>query len=113
MKYIVAIIQPDKLEDVKEELFKREIFLMSVTEIIGCGRQKGATQVYRGHREVGCFRRKLKLEIAVNEDFVKPAVEAIIAGARTGNVGDGKIFVLDLEDVIRIGTGESGEVAIG
>lgn len=113
MKYIIAVIQPERLEEVEAELFKRDINLMTVTEVLGCGRQKGITQFYRGHKEQGNLMRKIKLEIAVNENFVQPAVEAITGGARTGNIGDGKIFILDLEEVVRIRTGETGSEAIG
>jgi nitrogen regulatory protein P-II 1 len=80
---------------------------------LGRGRQKGVTEVYRGTKEVGSLLRKVKLEIAVNEDFVAPALEAITKGARTGEVGDGKIFIFDLGEVIRIRTGERGSEAIG
>ena len=113
MKYIVAVIQPDRLNEVLQELYKREVHLVTVTQVMGHGRQKGQAQVYRGHKEVGLLLRKVKLEIAVNEEYVKPTIEAITIGARTENIGDGKIFVLDLQDVIRIRTGETGGVAIG
>ena len=113
MKYIVAIIQPHQLEVVKEELNKSEIFMMTVSQVMGCGVQKGYTQVYRGIKEMGNLLRKIKLEIAVNEDFVKPTVDAIMRAARSENIGDGKIFILDLQECIRIRTGETGSVAIG
>ena len=113
MKYIIAIIQPYQLEKVKEELAKEEVHLMTVTTVMGVGRQKGYCEVYRGMKEVGNLLKKIKLEIAVNEDFVKPTVDAIIRGARTGNIGDGKIFILDLPECIRIRTGETGGEAIG
>jgi nitrogen regulatory protein P-II 2 len=113
MKYIIAVIQPNKLEDVKRELEAAEIHLMTVSSVLGCGRQKGTTEVYRGTREVGNLLKKIKLEIAVNEPFVKPAVDAITRAARTGTIGDGKIFVLDLNECVRIRTGETGGVAIG
>jgi nitrogen regulatory protein P-II 1 len=80
---------------------------------MGRGRQKGVAEVYRSHKEAGSLLRKVKLEIAVNEEFVQPTIEAIKAGARTGKIGDGKIFVLDLKECVRIRTGESGSVAIG
>lgn len=113
MKLIIAIIQPHMLENVKAELYKRDVNLLSVNEVIGHGRQKGVTEMYRGHRESGNMLRKLRLEIAVNDNFVKPTVDAIIAGARTGELGDGKIFILPMEECIRIRTGETGSIAIG
>ena len=113
MKYIIAMIQPDRLEEVQASLFKREINLMTVTQVMGCGRQKGIPRVYRGRVESGNLLKKIKLEIAVNDEFVDAAIDAIKEGARTGNIGDGKIFVLDLEKVFRIRTGETGGDAIG
>jgi len=116
MKYVIAIIQPFKLEEVKEALYKADINLMTVSEVIGHGRQKGATEVYRGTKETGNMMRKIKLEIAVNEGYVEPCVEAIKQAARTdakGSIGDGKIFILDLHETIRIGSGETGTIAIG
>lgn len=113
MKYVIAVIQPHRLEQVKAELVKEEIFLMTATEALGVGRQQGATQVYRGKTEVGNMRKKIKLEIAVNEAFVEPTIRAIVKGAYSGEVGDGKIFVLDLEECVRIRTGERGGEAIG
>jgi len=113
MKYIIAIIQPHKLEEVKQALEDVEVNLMTVSNVLGRGRQKGLTEYYRGAKEVGSLLKKVKLEIAVNEDFVEPAVNAIVKSARSGEVGDGKIFVLDLPSVIRIRTGERGSAAIG
>ncbi len=113
MKYIIAVIQPHKLDEVMAELERVEIPLVTVSNVLGRGRQKGVTEVYRGAKEVGSLLKKVKLEIAVNEDFVTPALDAITRGARTGEVGDGKIFILDLHDVLRIRTGETGGVAIG
>lgn len=113
MKLIIAIIQPYKLEEVKEELYKGEINLITVSEVLGHGRQKGITEVYRGHKETGNLLRKVRLEIAVNDNFVEPTINAIIKGAKTGETGDGKIFVLDLKDCVRIRTGEKGIAAIG
>jgi nitrogen regulatory protein P-II 2 len=113
MKLVIAIIQPDRLGDVKKELYKAEVNLITVNEVLGHGRQMGVTEVYRGVKESGNLLRKVRLEIAVNDDYVKPTIDAIIHGARTGEVGDGKIFVLDLQDCIRIRTGESGGAAIG
>jgi nitrogen regulatory protein P-II 1 len=113
MKLIIAIIQPHRLEEVKKALDDSQIYLMTVSQVLGCGRQKGHTEICRGAKEVGNLLRKVKLEIAVNEDFVEPCVQAIIKGARTGKVGDGKIFVLDLFECIRIRTGERGGRAVG
>lgn len=113
MKYIVAIIQPDKLEDTLAKLEEKEIHLVTVTSVMGRGRQKGIAEVYRSHKEAGSLLRKVKLEIAVNDPFVQPTIDAILGSARSGNIGDGKIFVLDLPRVIRIRTGEEGNDAIG
>jgi nitrogen regulatory protein P-II 1 len=110
---IVAIIQPTKLPDVKKELFDADVGKMTVTNVIGCGQQAGYTESYRGNVIEVNLLKKIRLEIAVNDDFVKPAVDAIIKGARTGTIGDGKIFVLDLPQCIRIRTGEEGSEAIG
>lgn len=113
MKYVVAIIQPDRLDDVMKNLEEKEIHLVTVTNVMGRGRQKGISEVYRGHKEAGSLLRKVKLEIAVNDAYVPPTIEAITHGARTGHIGDGKIFVLDLEQCLRIRTGETGNPAIG
>ena len=116
MKLIVAIIRPDKLDEVQQALAERDVYLMTVTDVRGCGRQRGYTEVYRGQQVQSRLIPKLKLEIAVNEPFVEAAVEAIVHAARTGdtgNVGDGKIFVLGLDDCVRIRTGERGPEAIG
>jgi nitrogen regulatory protein P-II 1 len=113
MKYIIAVIRPHKLEDVKYELLKEEVHLLTITEVLGCGRQQGVTEVYRGVKEVDNLLRKVKLEIAVNDEFVDRTIKAITKGAREGEIGDGKIFVLDMKDCIRIRTGETGKVAIG
>ena len=113
MKYIVAIIQPDRMDEVLDRLTAKEIHLVTVSNVMGRGRQKGIAQVYRSHTEAGSLLRKVKLEIAVNDEFVTAAIEAVEGGARTGQVGDGKIFVLDLEQAIRIRTGEKGSKAIG
>ena len=113
MKLIIAIIQPHKLEPVKEQLYKAEINLITVSEVLGHGRQKGITEVYRGMKETGNLLRKIRLEIAVNNNFVEPTVNAIIKGAQSGEMGDGKIFVLPLEECYRIRTGETGSEAIG
>lgn len=113
MKLIIAYIQPEKLADVKQALTRAEIFKMSVTNAMGCGQQRGFSEHYRGVDIEVNLLRKVRLEIAVNEAFVQPTIDAIIAGARTGEIGDGKIFVLDLPQCIRIRTGETGEAAIG
>jgi nitrogen regulatory protein P-II 1 len=113
MKLIIAIIQPSKLEEVKEELYKQEVNLITVSEVMGHGRQKGIAEIYRGAKETGNLLRKIRLEIAINEAFVEPTIKAIIKGAKTGETGDGKIFVLDLKECIRIRTEERGGVAIG
>ncbi|NLD99629.1 MAG: P-II family nitrogen regulator [Fibrobacter sp.] len=113
MKLVVAIIQPTKLPDVKQALFEANIRKMTVTNVIGCGQQGGYTENYRGSIIEVNLLKKVRLEIAVNEDFVQKTIDAIIKGARSGKIGDGKIFVLDLPDCIRIRTGESGPEAIG
>ena len=113
MKLIIAMIQPHKLPDVKRELFENEIFKMTVTNVLGCGQQKGYTETYRGVIQNVNLLKKVRLEIAVNEDFVEPTISAIKKGAHTGNIGDGKIFVLNLPRCIRIRTGEEGKKAIG
>lgn len=115
MKLIVAIIQPNRLEAVKAALTEVEVFRLTVMDVQGFGRQKGHTETYRGHEFTVNLLRKVQLQIAVNEDFVEPTIEAIIKGGRsgpTGEIGDGKIFVLPLEDCIRIRTGERGNEAI-
>jgi nitrogen regulatory protein P-II 2 len=113
MKLIIAIIQPHRIEEVKEELYKAEVNLITVSEVLGHGRQKGVTEVYRGARETGNLLRKLRLDIAVNDNFVEATIKAITKGAQTGETGDGKIFVVPLEQCYRIRTGETGSVAIG
>jgi nitrogen regulatory protein P-II 1 len=113
MKLIIAYIQPHKLNDVKQELYKEEVFKMSVTNALGCGQQKGFHESYRGVDIEVNLLNKVRLEIAVNEDFVQRAIEAIVRGARTGEIGDGKIFVVDLSGCVRIRSGEIGNVAIG
>lgn len=113
MKLIIAYIQPHKLNDVKQELYKAEVYKMSVTNSLGCGQQKGYTEHYRGVDIEVNLLKKVRIEIAVNDNFVKPTIDAIIRGARTGEIGDGKIFVVPLEECIRIRTGETGSAAIG
>src|SRR5580692_5163169 len=116
MKMIVAIIRPEMLEAVQRALAQRDVYLMTVTDVRGCGRQRGYTEVYRGTEVQIRLLPKVKLEIAVNDAFVDATVEAIVHAARTpetGQIGDGKIFVLPLEDCVRIRTGERGSDAIG
>ncbi len=113
MKYITAIIQPDRLDEVLRLLEEKEIHLVTVTAVMGRGRQKGIAEVYRSHVEAGRLLKKVKLEIAVNDEFTQATIDAITSGARTGRIGDGKIFVVDLIDAIRVRTGEKGPVAIG
>jgi len=113
MKLIIAMIQPHKLPDVKKSLYDAQVYKMTVTNALGCGRQKGYTETYRGVIHEINLLKKVKLEIAVNEDFVQSTIDAIIKGAKTGKIGDGKIFVLDLPECIRIRTGERDGKAIG
>jgi nitrogen regulatory protein P-II 1 len=112
MKKIEAIIKPFKLDDVKEALKDIGIQGLTVTEVKGFGRQKGHTELYRGAEYVIDFLPKIKLEIIVSDDMVTKVVDAIIESARTGKIGDGKIFILPMEEVIRIRTGERGEDAL-
>lgn len=112
MKKIEAIIKPFKLDDVVEALSEIGVEGVSVSEIRGFGRQKGRTEIYKGAEYVVDFLPKTKLEIVVNEALVEPAVEAITRAARTGKIGDGKIFVTAVERVVRIRTGEQNEDAI-
>lgn len=115
MKLIVAIVQPTKLEAVKEALAQVEVFRMTVVDVQGFGRQKGHTEIYRGHEFSVNLLRKVEIQIAVNDDYAERAVDAIIKAGRTGEggkVGDGKIFVLPIDDCIRIRTGERGPEAI-
>jgi nitrogen regulatory protein P-II 1 len=113
MKLIIAIIQPHRLEQVKKALYAADVNLITVTEVLGHGREKSVDEFYRGVKERGNLLRKIRLDIAVNENFVEPTVNAIVRGAKTGETGDGKIFVLDLKECIRIRTEERGPVAIG
>lgn len=115
MKLILAVIQPSKLEAVKEALSRVEVFRLTIVDVQGFGRQKGHSEVYRGHELTVNLLRKVQLQIAVNEDFVEPTVNAIMEAGRTGaegRIGDGKIFILPLEDCLRIRTGERGPEAI-
>lgn len=113
MKLIIAYIKPERLNPVKQELYKRNIFKMSVSNALGCGQQKGYVEAYRGAISEVNLLKKVRLAIAVNDEFVQPTVDGIIAGARTGHIGDGKIFVLPMDQCIRIRTGENGSEAIG
>jgi len=113
MKLVIAYVQPEKLNSVKQELYSRDVFKMSVTNAMGCGQQKGYHESYRGADIEVNLLKKVRLEIAVNDDFLDKTIEGIVAGAKTGNIGDGKIFVLDLADCIRIRTDEKGKEAIG
>lgn len=113
MKLLIAYIQPEKLNDVKQALYAAEVFKMSVTNALGCGQQKGYHETYRGVDIEVNLLKKVRLDVAVNEEFVQPTIDAIVKGARTGNIGDGKIFVLPLERCVRIRTGEEGSAAIG
>ena len=115
MKLIIAIIQPNRLEAVKSALTDVEVFRLTVMDCQGFGRQKGHTEVYRGHQFSVNLLRKVQLQIAVNEEFVEPTVEAIIKGGRTGEkgaIGDGKIFILSMDECVRIRTGERGNEAV-
>jgi nitrogen regulatory protein P-II 1 len=112
MKLIVAIIKPFKLDEVKEALTAIGVEGMTVTEIKGFGRQKGHKEIYRGSEYTVDFLPKMKLEIAVTDDIYVKVVETIVKAAKTGKIGDGKVFVLPLEEVVRIRTSESGDIAI-
>ena len=112
MKLIIAIIKPFKLEEVKEALAAAGVEGMTVTEVKGFGRQKGHTEIYRGSEYTVDFLPKVKLEVAVSDDVAGKAIDAIAKAARTGKIGDGKIFVVPLEEVVRIRTDERGEKAV-
>ncbi len=113
MKLIIAYIKPEQLGDVKNELVKSEVYRLSVTNALGCGRQKGYSENYRGNEREVNLLKKVRLEIAVNDEFLEQTVEAIIRGAKTDHIGDGKIFILNLEECIRVRTHETGPEAIG
>ncbi|MDY0091547.1 MAG: P-II family nitrogen regulator [Candidatus Vecturithrix sp.] len=113
MKLIIAIIQPEALSAVDRELYKEEVYKITVSNAIGRGEADGFKEVWRGISEEIHLLKKVRLEIAVNENFVERTIAALLRGAKTGEVGDGKIFVLPLEDCIRIRTGEHGKNAIG
>ena len=112
MKMVTAIIKPFKLDDVREALAEVGVQGITVTEVKGFGRQKGHTELYRGAEYVVDFLPKMKIELAVSADLLEQVIEAITSVARTGKIGDGKIFVTDLEQTIRIRTGETGEEAL-
>lgn len=112
MKYVIAVVQPDRLDSVVEALVERGIDLMTVSEVLGRGRQKGVSEVYRSHVQPGNLLRKIRIEIGIQADRVQQVIDAIKLGAHTGNIGDGKIFVLDLEECVRIRTSETGESAL-
>lgn len=113
MKLIIAYIRPEKLNLVKQALYEKEVYKISVTNALGCGQQKGYHETYRGIGFEVNLLKKVRIEIAVNAEFVDVTVDAIIRGARSGKIGDGKIFILPLEECIRIRTGEKGSEAIG
>jgi len=113
MKLVVAMVQPRKLPDVKKALFDADIHKMTVTNVLGCGQQKGFSETYRGVVHEVNLLKKVRFEVAVNEEFVDATIEAIVKGAKTGKIGDGKIMVLPLERCVRIRTGEEGKDAIG
>ncbi|MDR2864680.1 MAG: P-II family nitrogen regulator [Spirochaetaceae bacterium] len=113
MKLIIAYIQPHALNKVKQELYKADVKKISVTNAMGCGQQGGYTEQYRGVALEVNLLKKVRIEIAVNDNFVQPTLDAIATGARSGEIGDGKIFILPIEECIRIRTGEHGSGAIG
>ena len=113
MKLVIAYIKPEQLGDVKKELFKSQIYRISATNALGCGRQRGYSENYRGNEIEVNLLKKIRLEIAVNDEFLDTTIQAIIKGARTDHIGDGKIFVLDIQQCIRVRTGETGADAIG
>jgi len=113
MRLIIAYIQPEKLSDVKQALYAAEVFKMSVSNTMGCGQQKGYHETYRGVDVEVNLLKKVRIEIAVNDAFVQPTIDAITKGARTDSIGDGKIFVIPMENCVRIRTGETGNDAIG
>ena len=112
MKYVSAIIKPFKLNEVREALTALGVQGMTVTEVKGFGRQKGHTEMYRGAEYVIDFLPKIKIEVVVSDDQLEPALESIVGAARTGRIGDGKIFVSEITDVLRIRTGETGAAAV-
>ena len=113
MKLIIAYIKPEQLGEVKKELFKNQIYRLSVTNALGCGRQRGYSENYRGNEIEVNLLKKVRLEIGVNDEFVDITVESIIKGAQTDHIGDGKIFILDMQQCVRVRTRETGPEAIG
>ena len=113
MKLIIAYIQPEALNEVKQSLYDAEVFKMSITNAMGCGQQKGYHETYRGADIEVNLLKKVRMEVAVNDEYVEATTDAIIKGARSGNIGDGKIFILDMPECIRIRTGEKGTDAVG
>jgi nitrogen regulatory protein P-II 2 len=113
MKLITAYIQPERMTAVKQTLYRADVHKMSVIAALGCGQQRGYHESYRGADIEVNLLKKTRIEIAVNDEFVKPTIDAIIEGARTGKIGDGKIFVTELQECVRIRTGETGNEAIG
>jgi nitrogen regulatory protein P-II 1 len=113
MKLIIAYIKPERLNAVKQELYKQEIYKISVTNALGCGQQKGYTEVYRGVDIEVNLLKKVRIEIAVNDSFVDHTVDAILTGSCTGTIGDGKIFILPVQECIRIRNRDTGSNAIG
>jgi nitrogen regulatory protein P-II 2 len=113
MKMIVAVVQPERLDKVKEALFHAEVHKMTVSRVRGCGQQGGYDEHYRGQVKSVNLLEKIRLEIAVNDEFGRPTIEAIVKGAKSGAIGDGKIFVIPLDECIRIRTDEKGSAAIG
>ncbi len=112
MKFVTAILKPFKLDDVREALSEMGVSGITVTEVKGFGRQKGHTELYRGAEYVVDFLPKVKLEVAIRDDQLEPVIDAIVKKANTGKIGDGKIFVFNLEQVVRIRTGETGAEAL-
>lgn len=113
MKLVIAYIQPERLTAVKQSLFEAKVTKMSVTNVLGCGAQGGFYENYRGAEIEVNLLKKVRVEIAINEEFLQNTIDAIIKGAKTGNIGDGKIFVMELAECIRIRTGELGKDAVG
>ena len=113
MKLIVALIQPHKLTDVKQALFSAGVNKMTVTNALGAGMQGGYVETYRGAKEEINLLKKIRIEIAVNDDFVEKTISAIVKGAKTGKIGDGKIFIQELKECIQIRTGDRGKKAVG
>lgn len=113
MKLIIAYIRPERLNQVKQALYENAIFRMSVTNALGCGQQGGFIEHYRGAEQEVNLHKKIRIEIAVNDEYVDTTVQAIIDGARTEEIGDGKIFILEMVECVRVRTGETGSEAIG